>query len=50
MVLELAGARVLAPFFGTSVYIWSSLIGVILGSMSIGYYLGGKLADKGADH
>ncbi|MFA5076028.1 MAG: fused MFS/spermidine synthase [Patescibacteria group bacterium] len=46
MVFELAGSRVLAPYLGTSIYIWTSLIGVILGSLSVGYWLGGKLADK----
>lgn len=46
MVLELAGSRVLAPFLGTSIVVWTSLIGVVLGSMSLGYYLGGRLADR----
>ena len=45
MALEMVGARVLAPFLGSSIYIWSSLIGVILASLSLGYYWGGKLAD-----
>lgn len=48
MVFELTGSRVLAPFLGTSIYVWSSLIGVILGSLSAGYWYGGKVADKGA--
>ena len=46
MVFELVGSRVLAPYLGTSIYVWTSLIGVILGSLSLGYYFGGKLADK----
>lgn len=46
MVLELIGSRILAPTLGTSIFIWTSLIGIILGAMSLGYYLGGKLADK----
>lgn len=45
MVLEMAGARLLAPELGTSIIVWTSLIGVILASLSIGYWLGGKLAD-----
>lgn len=49
MVLELVGSRVLAPFFGNSMFVWTGLIGIILGSMSYGYYLGGRLADKKAD-
>ena len=46
MIFELAGSRMLAPYLGTSIFVWTSIIGVILGSLSIGYWLGGKLADK----
>ena len=46
MVFEILGSRVLGPYVGTSTYVWTSLIGVILGSMSIGYALGGQLADE----
>jgi len=46
MIFELVGSRVLGPYFGTSTFVWTSLIGVILGSLSLGYYFGGKLADK----
>ncbi len=46
MVFELVGSRVLGPYLGTSIFVWTSLIGVILGSLSLGYYLGGKLSDK----
>lgn len=46
MVFELVGSRVLGPYFGTSIFVWTSLIGIILGSLSLGYYLGGKIADK----
>ena len=46
MVFELVGSRVLAPYFGTSIYVWTSLIGIILGSLSLGYFLGGKVSDK----
>src|SRR3990172_1660198 len=49
MIFELVGSRVLAPYLGTSIYVWTSLIGVILGSLSLGYFLGGKMADKKAD-
>lgn len=49
MMLELTGARVLAPYFGNSLFVWTSLIGVMLGFMSLGYYLGGRLADLKLD-
>jgi predicted membrane-bound spermidine synthase len=46
MVFEIIGSRILAPYIGTSTYVWTSLIGVILGSLSVGYWLGGRLADN----
>jgi spermidine synthase len=46
MIFELVGSRLIGPYFGTSIYIWTSLIGVILGSLSLGYWWGGKIADK----
>ncbi len=46
MVLELTGSRVLAPYLGTSIVVWTSLIGVVLGSLSLGYWWGGRLADR----
>lgn len=45
MVYELAGARILAPYVGSSTYVWTSVIGVIIAALSIGYYLGGRIAD-----
>lgn len=48
MILELVGSRVLAPHLGISLSVWTALIGIILGSLSIGYWWGGKLADRGA--
>jgi len=50
MILELVGARVLAPYLGTSIVVWTSLIGVVMASLSVGYYLGGKAADTRADY
>ncbi len=46
MAFEIVGSRVLAPFLGTSTYIWVSIIGTILLAMSGGYYYGGRAADK----
>ncbi len=45
MSLEILGGRLLAPFFGNSVYVWGSLIGVILIALAGGYYLGGWLSE-----
>lgn len=50
MILELVGSRVLAPYVGTSIIVWTSLIGIILGSLSLGYWWGGKIADKKQDY
>ncbi|MCX6111903.1 MAG: fused MFS/spermidine synthase [Proteobacteria bacterium] len=46
MIVELAANRILAPWFGNSLFTWTGLIGVILISMSLGSYLGGKIIDK----
>lgn len=46
MAFEIIGSRILSPFLGASTYIWTSLIGVILASLSIGYWYGGRVADK----
>ncbi len=49
MVYEIIGSRILSPFIGTSTYIWTSLIGVILAALSLGYWLGGRIADRTPD-
>lgn len=46
MSYEIVGARIVAPYLGSSTYIWTSLIGVILGALSLGYWLGGRMADR----
>ena len=45
MVLEIVGARYLAKDFGSSFYVWTSQIGVILIALAAGYYVGGAMAD-----
>jgi spermidine synthase len=44
--LEIASSRVLAPFFGNSLYVWGALIGVVLAGLSTGYWFGGVVADR----
>lgn len=46
MVFELVGSRIVAPYLGSSIFVWTSIIGVVLGSLSIGYFWGGKIADE----
>src|SRR5690606_10920875 len=45
MLVEIVGTRVLTPLFGVGLYVWSALLGVTLGSLALGYYVGGVLAD-----
>lgn len=49
MVYEIIGSRIVAPYIGTSTYIWTSLIGVILAALSLGYWIGGRMADRRPD-
>jgi spermidine synthase len=49
MGLEIVGSRILAPVFGTSIFVWGSLITTFLASLAIGYELGGRLADRRPD-
>jgi len=49
MIFEVLASRILGPYLGTLFYTWTSNIGVIMASLSLGYYVGGKLADRKAD-
>ncbi len=46
MILELVAGRLLAPNIGVSLHTWTGIIGVIFAGMSIGNYVGGRLADR----
>lgn len=46
MACELIGAKMLAPFFGTSLYVWASALGLTLGGLMTGYFTGGLLSKK----
>ena len=46
MVVELLGTRLMAPCFGTGLYVWTALITVTLVSLALGYRTGGWLADR----
>ena len=43
---EIAAARLMAPFFGASTIVWANTIATVLVALSIGYWLGGRLADR----
>jgi len=46
MSFEILGVRMIAPYFGDSVLIWASVISVFLAALSIGNFLGGRIADR----
>ena len=48
LALEILGTRILGPYYGVSLYLWSALISVTLAALSLGYALGGAWADRGA--
>jgi spermidine synthase len=48
LAVEILGTRILGPFYGVSLFLWSALITVTLAALSVGYALGGRWADRGA--
>lgn len=48
MIVEILGARMLAPYFGTSHFVWTAQIAVTMAALALGYYAGGRLVDRSA--
>ena len=46
MTVELVASRLIARYLGSSLYTWTGVMGVILAGMSLGNYLGGRMADS----
>lgn len=46
MILEITGVRIFGPVFGTTATVWTAIIGVFLGALTVGYYAGGFLVQK----
>lgn len=46
LIIEILGTRILAPFYGSTIFVWSSLITATMAFLALGYSLGGWLADK----
>lgn len=49
LIIEILGTRILAPFYGSTIFVWSSLITVTMASLALGYFFGGKIADEKPD-
>lgn len=47
LAVEILGTRILGPFYGVSIFLWSALISVTLAALSLGYVMGGRWADRG---
>ena len=50
LALELLASRIMTPYFGVSLYIWTGILSITLVALAIGYWLGGRIASRGAGH
>jgi hypothetical protein len=46
LALEILGIRILGPFYGTGLFLWSAMITVTFGALTLGYRFGGIMADR----
>jgi len=49
MAVEILSSKIIAPYYGTSLYVWASVIGITMGGLAIGYFLGGTLSERKID-
>lgn len=50
MAAELCGAKLLAPIFGSSLYVWASVMGITLAALALGYFFGGVVSERSKQH